>query len=220
MHLLLYHTDHFFSVTEKPHDILAAILESINLSHHIDLFTEEEVAEDNLHVFANDDLLKSIGIISGLDRLKIILQIQKHKSGPKSTQEHSVEKVIDFLRRTPDMEQYISYFEEKQIDGDLLLAATDEVLQELGIDSAFHRLKIRICFQREVRGPSALALQYPVGVVVALLKANNMDAKYQLVLETHKIDGELLVEASDQVLREIGIKSRIHQHNIKKLIQK
>lgn len=118
------------------------------------------------------------------------------------------------------MEQYMSYFEEKQIDGDLLLAATDEVLQELGIDSAFHRLKIRIWFQREVRGPSALALQYPVGVVVALLKANNMDAKYQLVLETHKIDGELLVEASDQVLREIGIKSRIHQHNIKKLIQK
>lgn len=158
--------------------------------------------------------------MSALDRLKIILQIQKCRSGLKSTQEHSVEKVIDFLRRTPDMEQYISYFEKKQIDGDLLLAATDEVLQELGIDSAFHRLKIRICFQREVRGPSALALQYPVGVVVALLKANNMDAKYQLVLETHKIDGELLVEASDQVLREIGIKSRIHQHNIKKLIQK
>ena len=208
-----------FSLTEEQEDILAAILESINLIHHIDRFTNEEVTEDNLHVLADDDLLKSIGIISALDRLKIILQIQKHKSGLKSTQEHSIEKVTDFLRRTPDMEQYVPYFEKKQIDGDLLLAATDEILQELGIDSAFHRLKIRVCFQREVRGPSALALKYPVDVVVDLLKANNMDAKYQLVLETHKIDGELLIEASDQVLQEIGIRSLIHQRNIKKLIQ-
>ena len=115
------------------------------------------------------------------------------------------------------MEQYVLYFEDKQIDGDLLLAATDEILQEIGIESALDRLKIRIYFQREIRGPSALAQKYPVDVVVALLKENNMDAKYQRVLDTHKIDGELLVEASDQVLREIGIKSRIHQRNIKKL---
>ena len=210
-----------FSHTEEPQDVLAAILKGINLGHYIDRFADEDVTEGNVHDLADDDLLKSIGIVSALDRLKIILQIHKHKFGFKSTQECSVAKVTGFLRKTPGMEQYVPHFEKKQIDSDLLLAATDEILQELEIDSAFDRLKIRIYFQREVkRELSPLAQKYPVDVVVDLLKKNNMDAKYQLILETHNIDGELLIEASDQVLQEIGIKSRMHQRNIRKLIKK
>ena len=192
------------------------------MGHYIDRFADEleDVTEDNLHVLANHDLLKNIGIVSALDRLKIILQIQRHKPGMKGTQECSVEKVTGLLRKT-GMEQYAPYFEQKEIDCDLLLAATDEILQELGIDSAFDRLKIRINFRRELRGgPSPLAQKYPVDAVVALLKENNMDAKYQLIIEKCDIDGELLTEASDQVLQEIGIKSRIQQRNIKQLIQK
>ena len=99
-----------------------------------------------------------MGITSALDRLKLVLQIQKHQSKMKGTWGCSVERVTDFLQRNLHMGQYVPLFEQKQIDGDLLLVATDEILQEIGIVSALDRLKIRIHFKREMSGGlSALA---------------------------------------------------------------
>lgn len=162
-----------------------------------------------------------MGITSALDRLKLVLQIQKHQSKMKGTWGCSVERVTDFLQRNLHMGQYVPLFEQKQIDGDLLLVATDEILQEIGIVSALDRLKIRIHFKREMSGGlSALAEKYPVDKVIALLKENNMSAKYQVAIEEHEIDGELLTEASCDVLQEIGIKSIVHQTAIQELIQK
>ena len=118
------------------------------------------------------------------------------------------------------MEHYALFFQDSKIDGDLLLRATDEILKEMVIKSALDRLKIHITFRRKILGPSDLARRYPVAEVVSLLKAHNMDAQYQLLLERNEIEGEMLSKASDQVLIEIGIKSRMHQKNIRKLIQK
>ena len=47
-----------------------------------------------------------------------------------------------------------------------------------------------------------------------------MSAKYQVAIEEHEIDGELLTEASCDVFQEIGIKSILHQTAIQELIQK
>ena len=198
---------------------MATILKEINLHKHLSLFADEDVTEGNLQEIADEGLLHSIGVESALDRLKIIMQIQKYKSGVRATQGHTTTEVAEFLRRKLDMEHYVLFFQENEIDGDLLLRATDEILKEIGIQTALDRLKIRIAFRREVLGPSDLAKKYPVAEVVNLLKAHDMDAQYQLLLEKNKIDGEMLSEASDQVLKEIGIKSRMHQRKIRNLIQ-
>ena len=197
---------------------MATILKEINLHKHLSLFAHEEVTEGNLQEIADEDL-QSIGVESALDRLKIIMQIQKYKAGVRDTQGSTTTEVAEFLCRALDMEHYVLFFQENGIDGDLLLRATDEILKDIGIQSALDRLKIRIAFRREVLGPSDLAKKYPVAEVVNLLKAHDMDAQYQLLLERNEIDGEMLSEASDQVLIEIGIKSRMHRKNIRKLIQ-
>ena len=199
---------------------METILKEIDLQKHLSLFANEEVTEGNLQELAYEGLLRSIGVKSALDRLKIIMQIQKHKSGVRGTQSYTTTKVAEFLSRTLNMEHYALFFQDSKIDGELLLRATDEILEEIGIKSALDRLKIRIAFRREVLGPSDLARTYPVAEVVNLLKAHNMDAKYQLLLERNEIDGEMLSEASDQVLIDIGIKSLMHQNYIRKLIQK
>ena len=204
---------------DEPTNIMETILKEINLHKHLSLFADEDVTEGNLQEIADEDLLRSIGVDSALDRLKIIMQIQKYKSGVRATQGRTTTEVAEFLRRKLNMEHYVLFFQENEIDGDLLLRATDEVLKEIGIQTAIDRLKIRIAFRREVLGPSDLAKKYPVAEVVNLLKAHDMDAQYQLLLEKNEIDGEMLSEASDQVLKEIGIKSRMHQKNIRKLIQ-
>lgn len=199
---------------------METILKEIDLLKYLNLFADEDVTERNLQELADEDLLHSIGVKSALDRLKIIMQIQKHKSGVRGTQGCTTTEVAEFLTRALNMEHYVLFFQENKIDGDLLLRATDEILKEIGIKSALDRLKIRIAFRRKVLGPSDLAKRYPVAEVVNLLKAHSMDALNQLLLERNEIDGEMLSEASDQVLIEIGIKSRIYQKNIRKLIQK
>lgn len=199
---------------------METILKEIDLLKYLNLFADEDVTERNLQELADEDLLHSIGVKSALDRLKILMQIQKHKSGVRGTQGCTTTEVAEFLTRALNMEHYVLFFQENKIDGDLLLRATDEILKEIGIKSALDRLKIRIAFRRKVLGPSDLAKRYPVAEVVNLLKAHNMDALYQLLLERNEIDGEMLSEASDQVLIEIGIKSRMYQKNIRKLIQK
>ena len=199
---------------------METILKEIDLLKYLNLFADEDVTEGNLHELADEDLLRSIGVESALDRLKIIMQIQKHKSGVRGTQGCTTTKVAEFLTRALNMEHYVLFFQENKIDGDLLLRATDEILKGIGIKSALDRLKIRIAFRREVLGPSDLARRYPVAEVVNLLKAHDMDAQYQLLLERNEIDGEMLSEASDQVLIDIGIKSLMHQNYIRKQIQK
>ena len=199
---------------------MATILKQINLHEHLSLFDDEDVTEGNLQEIADEDLLHSIGVESALDRLKIIMQIQKYKSGVRGTQGLTTTEVAEFLCRKLNMEHYVLFFQENEIDGDLLLRATDEILKEIGIQTALDRLKIRIAFRREVLGPSELAKKYPVAEVVKLFEAQNMDAQYKLLLERNEIDGEMLSEASDQVLKEIGIKSQMHQKNIRQLIQK
>lgn len=199
---------------------METILKEIDLLKYLNLFADEDVTEGNLQELADEDLLHSIGVKSALDRLKIIMQIQKHKSGVRGTQGYTTTEVAEFLTRALNMEHYVLFFQENKIDGDLLLRATDEILKEIGIKSALDRLKIRIAFRRKVLGPSDLSKRYPVAEVVNLLKAHKMGAQYQLLLERNEIDGEMLSEASDQVLIEIGIKSRMDQKNIRKLIRK
>ena len=166
---------------------MATILKQINLHEHLSLFDDEDVTEGNLQEIADEDLLHSIGVESALDRLKIIMQIQKYKSGVRGTQGLTTTEVAEFLCRKLNMGHYVLFFQENEIDGDLLLRATDEILKEIGIQTALDRLKIRIAFRREVLGPSELAKKYPVAEVVNLLKAHDMDAQYQLLLERYEI---------------------------------
>ena len=58
--------------------------------------------------------------------------------------------VIQFLKEI-GLSHHMATFSEEEIDGDMLLESTDEILEELGVNSAVERLKIKV-YRREQRG--------------------------------------------------------------------
>ena len=63
---------------------------------------------------------------------------------------YTPEHVIQFLKEI-GLSHHVAAFSENEIDGDLLLESTDEILEELGVNSAVERLKIKV-YRREQRG--------------------------------------------------------------------
>ena len=57
-----------------------------------------------------------------------------------------VPEVLGFLQQNK-LEKYCAAFQQHSIDGELLLAADDSVLKELGVKSAVDRVKIRTRFK-------------------------------------------------------------------------
>ena len=64
--------------------------------------------------------------------------------------QYPLESVLDFLEQNK-LSKYSAIFKESGIDGDLLLKADDNVLEELGVSSAVHRKKIMVKYKTFVK---------------------------------------------------------------------
>ena len=128
----------------------------------------------------------------------------------------SVEDVVRFLQSIK-LDQYAATFKEYEINGELLVQFQDNELEEepLKITSALHRLKIRLCFRRFVLGAQETAERYPASWVSQILEESNQLKQFSNSFLENEIDGELLLNASNDVFRELGVGMSIHIHKIR-----
>ena len=132
----------------------------------------------------------------------------------KLAESYTCEQVCEFLC-TIGMGEYVQEFKEFSITGDVLLKAEQgQGLIDLGVINAIHRLKIYILFQRHLDGASKLAKRYPVEEVVRFLHCTKM-SQYADMFEQNEIDGECLLEASEEALQALGVNKHIHRLSIK-----
>ena len=66
-------------------------------------------------------------------------------------------------------------------------------------------------FQRSLQGGEA---QYPLESVLNFLEQNKLD-KYHAVFQESGMDGDLLLEADDNVLKELGVSSAVDRNRIR-----
>ena len=132
----------------------------------------------------------------------------------KLAETYTCEQVCEFLCAI-GMDAYVQEFREFSITGDILLKAEQgQGLIDLGVTNAIHRLKICILFQRRLDGVSKLAKRYPVEEVVRFLHCTRM-SEYAKMFEENEIDGECLLEASEEALQSLGVNKHIHRLSIK-----
>ena len=67
---------------------------------------------------------------------------------------YSVEQVGEFLKSI-GMGQYVEIFAENEMSGEMMLEADDKDLEEIGVESRLHRIKIMVLFKRYVYGQTA-----------------------------------------------------------------
>ena len=86
-----------------------------------------------------------------------------------------------------------------------IITNNDEVLDDLGMD-AIDRLRFRILFQRELLKQTVpVAVAFPVKRVVAFFKEKRLLAKYAAAVEENGIDGEMLLLADGEALKQLGV---------------
>ena len=114
------------------------------------------------------------------------------------------------------LEQYVDAFEEYEIDGELLIHSSDEELEEIGVCNPIHRLKIRIGFKRFIhKMKSDVALAFPPHTVYKILSSNKQLRQFAQPFAEHNIDGELVLNASDDVMRQLGVCKGVHMRMIR-----
>ena len=123
---------------------------------------------------------------------------------------YSHQDVLDFLQ-TNDLGQYTQNFEDFNIDGSLLMQFRDDELLDIGVQSALDRLKITTYFKRLVVKSEGLAELYPVESVVNFLQETRPLQQFAERFGECKIDGELLLNASDDVMNELGVEKGVHK---------
>ena len=69
----------------------------------------------------------------------------------------------------------------------------------------------QVLFRRSLQGGEA---QYPLQSVLAFLEQNKL-GKYCKIFQESGMDGDLLLEADDSVLEELGVKSALDRTRIK-----
>ena len=116
--------------------------------------------------------------------------------------------VLEFLDQW-DLGRYKEKFEEMDINGELLIVFQDKDLQEIGIESALDRLRIITYFKRLVmKKSSGIAELYPVD---AVLNETKPFQQFAATFKEQSIDGELLLNASDDVMKELGVTTGVHR---------
>ena len=113
------------------------------------------------------------------------------------------------------MDQYATAFEEYEINGELLIQFQDGDLEDLGVNNPLHRLIIRMCFRRLVLGSEEFASRYPPQAVAQFLDANKQLKQFSRSFLENAIDGELLLNASDDVLQKLGVEKGVHMRMIR-----
>ena len=130
--------------------------------------------------------------------------------------EYSCVHVANFLQSI-GLNQYIPSFQS--IDGDILVAAKDEELKDLGVSNPFHRFKIQYLFKRLLLKTPTMHSQVAVRDFLA---ANKMD-KYEQRLCEEGVDGDMLLEmfklendVCTQIFKELGIENTMDILKIRK----
>ena len=69
---------------------------------------------------------------------------------------------------------------------------------------------MQVLFQRRLQGGE---VQYPLPTVFTFLEQNKL-GKYREIFQESGMDGDLLLEADDSVLKEMGVKSAVDRKKI------
>ena len=130
-----------------------AFLESHGLGRYAKIFEDLDVSGDILIICQDDELL-SMGIVSALDRLRISTYFRRHVMKSEGLAElYPVEAVVQFLQENRALQQFAPIFKEQKIDGELLLNASDDVMNELGVEKGVLKLMIRQRFKAKLDKP-------------------------------------------------------------------
>ena len=121
----------------------------------------------------------------------------------------SVEDVVKFLHHVK-LDRYATVFEEFEINGELLVQLPDNELQDMGIASALDRLKISVYFRQYISGVQNIPNQQSVREVVKFLEDNKPLKQFASKFGENKVDVQLLLSASDEVMRELGVDTGVH----------
>lgn len=131
----------------------------------------------------------------------------------------SVEDIVKFLQHVK-LEQYATIFEDFEINGELLIQLPDNELQDMGIVSAIDRLKISVYFHQYISGIKDIPNQQSVREVVKFLEDNKPLRQFASRFGENKIDVQLLLSASDEVMRELGVDTGVHVRLIRTKFKK
>lgn len=129
-------------------------LHHVKLGQYAAIFEEFEI-NGELLVQLPDNELKDMGIASALDRLKISKYFHQYITGVRNIpNQKSVKKVVKFLEDIKPLKQFASKFSENNVDVQLLLDTTDDVMRELGVDTGVH---IRLIRTKHKNSPELLS---------------------------------------------------------------
>ena len=144
------HVEKYRSTDEGKHvekyrvEDIATFLCEIGMESYVPKFQEEEVNGIDLLKMPDEKLEKALeedlGVVNPLHRLKIKKLFQRRLLDAEP--QHPVRYVVEFLQSIPRFNQYVNSFEENAIDGELLLHASSEVLEVLGVQSELHKSQI------------------------------------------------------------------------------
>ena len=84
--------------------------------------------------------------------------------------------------------------------------------REEGLGVSFISCLFQVLFQRRLQGG---VVQYPLQTVLNFLEQYKL-GKYCLIFQQSSMDGDLLLEADDSVLKELGVRSSIDRIKIKR----
>lgn len=121
----------------------------------------------------------------------------------------TVKDIVNFLHHV-ELEQYATIFEEFEINGELLIQLPDNELQDMGINSALDRLKISVYFRQYILGIKNIPNQLSVREVMKFLEDNKPLRQFASRFAENKVDVPLLLSASDEVMRELGVDTGVH----------
>jgi hypothetical protein len=131
----------------------------------------------------------------------------------KLAEGYTCEKVCEFLVQI-GLKGYVPQFEEYGITGEILLnAGQGKGLEELGVVDPIHRLKIYILFRRQLEGISKIAKRFPVEEVIRFLHSIKMSEHVEK-FEENQIDGEMLMEITEETLEALGVTKHIQRISI------
>ena len=123
--------------------------------------------------------------------------------------QYSVENVVKFLHQVK-LGQYAAIFEEFEINGELLVQLPDDELQDMGIASALDRLKISHYFRQYIVGVRDIPNMQSVKKVVNFLEDIKPLKQFASTFSKNNVDVQLLLDASDDVMRELGVDTGVH----------
>lgn len=121
----------------------------------------------------------------------------------------SVQDVVKFLHKVK-LDQYATIFEDFEINGELLVQLPDNELQDMGIASALVRLKISNYFRRYIAGVKSIPDDQSVKKVAKFLEDIKPLKQFASTFEENGVDAQLLLDASDDVMRELGVDTGVH----------